>query len=336
MKRYWYLFLLVLVGGLCFAQGQQDVGQKTTLMRVGDIENVANLGAVALDTFAEQIAAATEGALEVRPFHASQLGSANKQLELVKSGTLEAFRGSISWLAQFDTGFSLTDFPFVCDSPQQAKAIAESEAFRRLNDRLSQEHGIRFVTSGWIRLPRQILIDRPVESLEELQQIKIRVPECYSYIESFKALGMIPTPVAFSETYLALRQGIVDGAENHVESLYTMRWYESCKHLVITDHSYDITGFIVNDRWWASLSEEYRSLIIDTFEQIDSWYAAENASLEQHYIELMKEAGVTVHRIDTTGLRAAVYPGTMLQAEEDGQWEPGLWAEIEELLQQED
>ncbi len=332
MKKALSLFLVLLTSLVLFANGQQDESGSVT-MRVGDIENVANLGAVAMDRYEELIEDKSQGAIDVKCFHASQMGSANKQLELVKSGTLEAFRGSISWLAQFDTGFSLTDFPFTAGSNEQAKLIAESTALGKLNDKLAAKHGIRFVTAGWTRLPRQILVSEPVSDLSDLNGVKLRVPECYSYIESFKALGVAPTPVAFSETYLALKQGVVDGAENHVESLYNMKWHESAKHLVITDHSYDITGFIVNDAWWQSLSDENKEMIRKTWDEVDAWFIVENNNLQDKYISLMEEEGVVVHRIDKDAFRDQVYPGTMIQAEADGEWDAGLWAEIQSFLE---
>jgi len=307
--------------------------EKKVTMKVGDIENVANLGAKALDRFGEVIAEKSDGNIKIKAFHASQMGSANKQLQLVKSGTLQAFRGSISWLAQFDTGFSLLDFPFTLNSAEQAKIVANSPGLNRLNDKLAEKHGIRFVTAGWTRLPRQILVNKPIKDVEELKGVKLRVPEVYAYIESFKAVGSSPTPVAFGETYLALKQDVVDGAENHVESLYNMKWYEAAKHLVITDHSYDITGFIVNDKWWQGLSDGQRKMIVDTYDEVDEWFVTENETLQQHYIDLMvKEGGVTVHTVDKQSFIDKVVPETLVAAEKKGEWEAGMWDEIQALL----
>lgn len=330
MKTFITSFLF-FSASLLFAMGQND-GSDKMIMKVGDIENVANLGALALDRFGDRLAEESGSTMELQSFHASQMGSAVKQLELVKSGTLQAFRGSISWLASFDTAFSLVDFPFLYSSEEQSKKICQSRLMTELNDKLAAEQGIRFVTSGWVRLPRQILLSSPADTLEDLKGVKLRVPESYSYIESFKALGSAPTPVSFGETYLALKQGVVDGAENHVESLYNMKWYETAKHLLISDHSYDITGFIVNDRWWQSLSEEQRSLIVHLYDEIDVWFEQENMNLQDKYIELMKSEGVEVHYIDKEEFRNAVYPRTMIEAEEAGEWAPGLWRKVEELL----
>lgn len=329
--RSFFIVCFMLTASFLFAMGSNDNSDRV-IMKVGDIENVANLGAIALDRFSERIVEESNGSIEVKSFHASQMGSANKQLELVKSGTLQAFRGSISWLASFDTGFSLADFPFLYESAEQSKMICNSQIMKDLNDKLADEQGIRFVTAGWIRLPRQILLSAPAESLDDLKGVKLRVPESYSYIESFKALGTAPTPVSFSETYLALKQGVVDGAENHVESLYNMKWHETAKHLLISDHSYDITGFIVNDEWWQSLKDDQRGLIVSIYNEIDLWFEEENKTLQDKYIDKMEQEGVQVHYIDKDKFRNAVYPHTMIHAEEDGEWTPGLWSRIEEYL----
>jgi len=109
MKKF---YTFIVAAGIVLMMSTSVYAAKKVMMRVGDIENVANLGAVALDRFAEQIEQKSRGSFKVKAFHASQMGSANKQLQLVKSGTLQAFRGSISWLAQFDTGFSLWLYVF--------------------------------------------------------------------------------------------------------------------------------------------------------------------------------------------------------------------------------
>lgn len=323
--------IMMVVAALAMVAATAHAGKVT--MRVGDIENVNNLGAIALDKFADQIKKDSNGEIKVKAFHASQMGSANKQLQLVKSGTLQSFRGSISWLAQFDTGFSLLDFPFTLGSAQEAKIVATSSALDKLNDKLAEKHGIRYVTAGWTRLPRQILVNKPISDIGELKSVKLRVPEVYAYIESFKSIGTSPTPVAFGETYLALKQGVVEGAENHVESLYNMKWFEVAKHLVITDHSYDITGFIVNDEWWKDLTDGQRKLIVDTFNKVDEWFVKENESLQKKYIDLMaKEGGVQVHTVDKASFISKVVPSAMIAAEEAGEWDKGLWNEIQELL----
>ena len=88
MKRVGKLMTAMVLAVLMTANAH--AGKVT--MRVGDIENVANLGAIALDRFADEIKEKSDGSIKVRAFHASQMGSANKQLQLVKSGALQAFR----------------------------------------------------------------------------------------------------------------------------------------------------------------------------------------------------------------------------------------------------
>lgn len=305
---------------------------KFVTMRVGDIENVENLGAKALDRYIGILDTKSKGSIKAQAFHSSQLGDASKQLELVKSGTLEVYHDSISGLAMFDKGFALVEFPFLMRSNEDAIKVANSDAMKELNEKLAKDHGIRFIAAGWIRLPRQILTSKPVITPADLKNVKLRVPQDYSYVQSFKALGAVPTPVAFNEAYLALKQNVVNGAENHAESLFNMKWYEICKNLAVTDHSYDITGFIVNDKWWKGLTDEQRTMIVDTFYEVDKWYQVENEGLQQKYFDKMVADGVKITKVDKDAFRTMVYPAVMEEAEKSGQWAPGLFAKVQAIL----
>ena len=329
MKKMLILLLVFLTSFTVFAGGGKEKADGKIVMKVGTIENVNNLGAKAVDKFAEIMKERSNGEFIVEAYHASQLGDTTKLLEQVKSGTIQSFRGSIASLGRLKGDLAIAEFIYLYESAKQAEAISMGPTMQALNDELAKEQGVRFVTASWTRLPRHILTKEPVKNLEDLKGVKIRVPDAKLYIEAFKAMGATPTPVAFNEAYLAIKQGLVDGAENHVESLYNMKWYEVAKNLTLTGHSYDVTGFTVNDTWWQSLPEKYKKLFKEVDAEVNEWFVAELASLQDYYIDKMKESGVEVWEVDTTPFRNAVIPAAGINVEKEGFWREGLFAQIQ-------
>jgi len=321
--------LLLVCTVFAFAEDTDKI-----IMRVGDIENINNLGAKAIDRFAAIMKEKSGGAFTVVPYHAAQLGETQEELQQVKSGTIEAFRGGISVLGRIKGDMVISEFPYLFDSREQVEKTAMGPTISQLNDQIAKEHGIRFVTASWTRLPRHILTKTPVRKIEDLRGMKIRVPNAKAYVETFKCLGATPTPVAFNEAYLALKQGLVDGAENHVESLYNMKWYEVAKNLTLTYHSYDVTGFIVNQKWWDSIPDKYKKLFLEVDKEVNEWFVVEVDKLEDYYINKMKAEGVTVWTVDIAPFKNAVIPAAPLACENEGFWEKGLFEKLQKELKE--
>ncbi len=339
MKKIIVTVLLTVFATLSLlASGQKDtvVTQDGSLpkveMKIGDIENPNNLGALAIDRFAEIMKEKSGGKFIITAFHASQLGDAMKQLDQVKSGTIQSFRGSISWLQCYNPDVAIVEFPYLATSVDEAESIFKSPALLAVNNNLREKHGIEWVTASWTRLPRHILSNKLIEKPEDLDGVKIRVPDSKTYIECFKAMGASPTIVSFNETYLALQQGIVDGAENHILSLYNMKWFEQGKHVALTGHAYDTPGFIVNSKWWSSLPQEYKEMFIETDAEVNEWYKSQLETVAEDYMKKMEESGISFHEVDQNAFASLCVPNVALEIEKEGYWSEGLFEEIYNYL----
>ena len=85
------------------------------------------------------------------------------------------------------------------------------------------EQGARVIANNWLRAPRVMLSKEPINSIEDMKDLKMRVPEIETYLESAKALGAKPTQVPWGEVYIALTQGVVEACEGPLDSVYSMR-----------------------------------------------------------------------------------------------------------------
>ena len=97
-----------------------------------------------------------------------------------------------------------------------------------------------------------------------MQGLKIRVQQSKVYIEMMKSLGAIGTPIAFTELYSALQQGVVDGQENPIATIRSMNYFEVQKHLSLTFHTYTPGAVMISPKLWNSLTAEQKAILQKT------------------------------------------------------------------------
>ncbi len=102
-----------------------------------------------------------------------------------------------------------------------------------------------------------------VAALKDISGIKMRVQESQIVVDTWKALGTLPVTVSYSETYTALQTGVADAAENELSTFETMKWYEPCEFLMLTEHSIILRPIIISEARYDSLSEAHRAILAE-------------------------------------------------------------------------
>lgn len=138
---------------------------------------------------------------------------------------------------------------------------------------------------------------RPIESLEDFKDLKMRVMEVPMMVDAYKALDARPVPMAFPELYLALKLGTVDGQENSPAISYAGSMHEVANYYTTLPIFVDLSIFLVNDKVWESLSPEHQKIISDTVkigvETMNQVFEDE----DKKALVAMEEAGVEVYRM---------------------------------------
>jgi tripartite ATP-independent transporter DctP family solute receptor len=102
---------------------------------------------------------------------------------------------------------------------------------------------------------------RPIKSPADMKGFKIRVMESPVYVNMVKALGAAPTPIAWTETYTALQQKVVDGHENPVSVILSFKLYEVQKYITLDGHSYGVDFILINEKFYQSLPKETQVIL---------------------------------------------------------------------------
>jgi TRAP-type C4-dicarboxylate transport system substrate-binding protein len=114
----------------------------------------------------------------------------------------------------------------------------------------------------WAYGARHITANRPIRRPEDLAGFRLRLPGARVWQESGSALGASPMPMAFSEVYMALQQGIADGQENPVPVIHSMGFHEVQKYLILTGHIQSSVQVLINERVWQRLDTDQQSALL--------------------------------------------------------------------------
>src|SRR5262249_22818298 len=177
-------------------------------------------------------------------------------------GAQEMMVGSTSTLVGISKEMALWDTPFLFNNTTEADAVLDGPIGQKVLDKLEPKGlvGVAYWENGFRNLTNS---KRPVQKLEDLDGIKLRVMQNHVYLDSFKTLGANAVPLPFSELFSALETGTVDGQENPYNTILSSKFYEVQKYLTISNHVY--TPFIVtaSKKWWDGLSKDEQKILSD-------------------------------------------------------------------------
>lgn len=215
--------------------------------------------AILLDEF-KKAAEASGQDIKVNVYNGGTLGTQRQLQEQIALGTIEAI-ATASDIVELSAQFSIFDLPFLFSDADHAHRAIDGALGEALNKALIDAKGVRVIGFGELGFRHITNSKRPINTPDDLSGLKIRVPSNKLRIEAFNALGAAPTPIAYSELYSALQQGVVDGQENPLPTIGEASLWEVQKYVSLTNHVYTPGYMLVNEAWWQGLPEETRTAL---------------------------------------------------------------------------
>ena len=149
---------------------------------------------------------------------------------------------------------------------------------------------------------------RPITKPEDLAGIKIRTPPDPMTVDIFKALGANPTPLAFSELYIALQQGVVDGQENPLMNIHSSKLFEVQKYISLTGHKYESTPLLASKMVFDTLSKADQKAVLDAAAEAGKLNREMSAKADSELRSKMEDAGVKFNTVDPAPFVAKTKP----------------------------
>ena len=215
----------------------------------------------------------------------------------MRLGTLAFSTNSQGSTAGVVPEFNLVGLPFLFRDLEHAYKVVDGPVGAKLDEAANKKGLVvlALLDNGILHTSNN---NRPIVKPEDLQGIKVRTPPDAMTLDIFKALGANPGPLAFSELYIALQQGVFDGQENPLMNVYSSKLYEVQKYISLTGHKYETTPLLASKMIWAGLSKADQAAIKDA--AIEACKLNREMSLAAD-IELrtkLTEAGVAINEID--------------------------------------
>lgn len=249
------------------------------------------------------------GKITVDSYPAFQLGTVGELIQNQKSGQIAMTVGTAG--GSTSRALAFLDLPALYNDIETATAIVqEGTKARALIDEEYGKLNVKVLSIMPITY-RQISSNKEIRSYEELQGLDIRTMENPLHMMFWEAVGANPTPLPFSELYIALQQGLVSAQENPLDTIYNSKIYEQQKYLVNSNHVMFFNAYTINIDTWNSMPEAYQTLITDTMKDVDKWTRETTDASQSNLQAKLQEAGLEVINFtdaDFTKMKEAAAP----------------------------
>ncbi len=319
--------LTLAVSGLALARPAG--AQQPVVIKLGNVQSTEDTVQTGLKKFAELVNERTKGQVQVQVFPASQLGTEQELLEGVQLGTIHMFEGSTGSVGRFLPDLESFAAPYIWRDPDHMLKVVRGPIGQELADRLVKSKGMRILDLGWLFGNRYLTTkSKPIYKPEDLKGMKIRVQPTGIYLETIKAMGANPTTMDFKEVYLGLQSGVIDGQENPPSVIYTNKLFEVQKYLMLTAHITQNQAIVINDKFFQSLSPEFRKIITEAAYEAGNYQNDLVLKSEKEYLDKLKEKGMVIVQPDVNAFREATKDVYKKFADK---WEPRLVERIQEV-----
>ena len=294
-----------LIGLVCttmvYAGGRRDAAGGVRTLRVGSSMAFGTVEVLAAQEFGRLLEEYSGGTMRVEVLAG---GLAGGEREIVESQQLGIMDMSVvsGILQNFDPAMMIMEWELLFVNEDHVRKVWGGPIGQQIFDRLVQTTDIR-ILSTFMRTPRLMTTNRPINSIGDLTGLRLRVPEMAARMALWEALGASPTPMAFPEVYSALQTGTIDGQENPISAILNARFYEVANYLAITNHVYGFMFLTIAEPVWQSFNEQQRGWVTSAARRAALFNDREVRIREQQELEYVK-ARMNVTFPDTSGWRA--------------------------------
>jgi len=266
-----------------------------TVMRYAHVGAEGDIQYWYADEFAKRVNERSNGRLRVQVFPNSQLGGAQETVDGVRSGAITLAHHEFGSLANLMPEMGAFAAPFIYRDGAHAMAATDpqkSEIMKEMGERLAKEANVRIIGRLY-RGARQMTAKKPIYSPADLAGERFRGVPLKLWTSMIKGMGAIPTPVEVAELPTALMTGMVIGQENPLTMINANRLYEVQTHVMLTAHMQNVLPVFINEKFWQSLSEEDRNLLLQIAAEVGEETLALGQKAEVELIDVLKGKGMT-------------------------------------------
>lgn len=248
---------------------------------------------LAAEYFAKNVAARTNGKVQITVYPAEQLGPGKDVNEMIRQGANVMNITDPGYLSDFVPDVGVLNGPYLLKTPQDYDKVLASSWFKGVDKKL-ETAGFKLIMANGFFGQRHLIADKPVRKPEDMAGMTVRVPPNTMWIETFKAMGARPTTVQWSEVYNALSQNVVQAAEAPLGSLWGSKLQEVRKVISLNGHFTAFVMWPINAAYFNKLPKDVQQVLIEEGAKAGAEMTRLTLASQDDYIAKFKAAGVTV------------------------------------------
>jgi tripartite ATP-independent transporter DctP family solute receptor len=292
MKRLFVKTLLATVAlGVVGVASAQDIKERTIKFGTVGAENHPSVPG--MKKFKELVEAKSGGKIKVNLFYNGTLGSDQAVVTAMQGGTIEMSVMNTGILSSVAKELAVFDFPFLFANEKESDALVDGPVGRKLHAKLEEKGlvGLSYWELGYRHITNS---KRPINKVEDLEGLKLRVIPNPINVAWVKALGANPTPMPFPEVYGGLEQKAIDGQENPVAVIASSKLYEVQKHIVMSNHQYNPQSVLMSKKFFDGLSAAEKKIVDDSADEAAKSQRSASRAAVAANLDLLKKNGMQV------------------------------------------
>jgi len=289
MKKFFRCVLVAAIAvPLLIAGGSSTVSAKEPyVFKYANTQSEHHPRSQSMVFFKNTVEKASQGRIQVELYFSGVLGKEAEVLDMVKLGTVQGCRGGL--FERANKKYLMYTLPFLFEDANKVVAVMRSDLGQSIN-KGAMANGFYIPATGVAGGMRNITCSkRPIQTVADLKGIKMRTPPIDVTIRTFKALGGSPQQVAYTETYMALKTGVVDGQENPFSNAVDMKFYEAQKYLSVVNWQVHPDPFYVNPAWYNGLPDDLKAVFDAAAEATMIYSDTIWLNSEQNYYNTLKD-----------------------------------------------
>ncbi len=295
--------LLVVLFAFCAtalttAMGAREkAAGKTYLFKYSNVQTENHPRSKSMVFFKRQLEKASGGRISVELHFSGSLGGEAELFDMVAADAIQGCRGGL--FERANKKYLIYIMPFMFENTDQVIRLMHSEFGEKINQD-ALKNGFYIPACGIAGGFRNITSNvRPIAKPEDLKGLRMRTPPIEMTLRTFKALGADPQEVPFTETYMALTNGVVDAQENPFSNTVDMKFYEVQKYLSVVNWQLHPDPFCVNPAWYNALPSDLKAVFDSVAESAMIYSDTIWLNSEKDYFYVLKD------RLKTNTLDAA-------------------------------
>lgn len=301
------LMLVISIVGCSTIEKNVDSGnEESYVLKFGMVAGNQSNEYKAVQQLAEEVKDKSNGRLTIEIFPESQLGDDRAMLEQLEGGALDLTLAETGRFGIWIPRAEILGASYIVDSFEHLqRVIYETDFGKELHEELITKHNWRVLATGY-NGTRQTSSNRAINSIDDMRGLKIRVPNHQPLLEYAEFVGATPTPMAFTEVYLALQTNAVDAQENPLSTIKAVKFYEVQDYLAMTNHTINDVNYIVSNLTWTKLPEDLQAILKNAAVGAATYHTGLFVDEERELIEYFEGQGVTVTKPDLDPFKEAV------------------------------